>query len=118
MIVGQQVRKIMALDATAALMEMAIDARQLSANKADAMLQRKIAALPDLVVIFDQHHARHLPEDQRIAALWGVQRFYEENPSVKLPARAKAILDALPPRPPTSCELEAASATRPTEGAR
>ena len=36
--------------------------------------------------------------------LWEVQRYYEEY-EVAVPATLQPLLDVLPPRPPTSCEI-------------
>ena len=36
--------------------------------------------------------------------LWEVQRYYEEY-AVEVPEALRPVLDALPPRPPTSCEI-------------
>ncbi|NLV43495.1 MAG: hypothetical protein GXY07_03220 [Candidatus Hydrogenedentes bacterium] len=37
--------------------------------------------------------------------LWQVQRYYEKY-GVEIPEALRPVLDALPPRPPTSCELK------------
>lgn len=105
-VMGYQTRKIMAIYAEAALFGAAIDARQLAAGQSHAVLQRKNDAMPNLALRFEREHARYLPQNQRVAALWEVQRCYSENPSPGLPSEVKAILDGLPARPPTRCELK------------
>ena len=37
--------------------------------------------------------------------LWQVQRYYEAY-GVEIPEELRPVLDALPPRPPTSCEIK------------
>ena len=113
LIMGYQTRRIMATYAEAALAEMADDVRQISGGNTNAVLQRKNDAIPDMVLTFEKFHAGYVPPDERVFALWAVQRYYDSNPSLSLPSEVKAILDALPPRPPTSCELKQIHATQP-----
>lgn len=113
LIMGRQMRWLMAFQAQVAMGEAAMDARQIAAGQSDAVLERKNAAIPYMVLTFEKEHAGYLPQDQRVGALWAVQRHYADNPSLNPPPEVKAILDALPPRPPTSCELNRAAASNP-----
>ena len=103
---GYQTRRVMAIYAEAALLEAATDARQLTAGRSHAVLDRKNAALGNMVLGFEAEHARYLRQDRKVATLWVVQRYYDECPSSSPSPEVKAILDDLPPRPPTSCTLK------------
>jgi len=103
---GYQTRRVMAIYAEAALLEAATDARLLAGGKSQAVLDRKDAAMGNMVLGFAAQHARYLRQDRKVAALWVVQRYYDECPSSGPSPEAKAILDALPPRPPTSCQFK------------
>ena len=45
-------------------------------------------------------------DEARLTAFWYVKRYYEKY-KLSVPAEIKPILDALPPRPLTSCEIKA-----------
>jgi hypothetical protein len=101
---------------TAGLLEMAIDVNQLQQGRADAVLARKRRALPDLVQQYDVVFLRSLPDRQRNEVLWAVSRCYGGS-APEAPPSIKPLLDALPPRPPTSCELKAKAEATKTEEA-
>ncbi|HAU36849.1 MAG TPA: hypothetical protein DCX07_03940 [Phycisphaerales bacterium] len=109
---GVATKKIMALYAQAVLTETAVDARQLRKDRADEVLKRKEVALPEMIRTFEKYHRCDLPAEQGNGALWAVQRYYAENPGISAPSDIKVILDALPPRPLTQCEKEAACTTQ------
>jgi len=89
-----------------ALCEIAIDARQLSQGKAEDVLNRKVSALPLITKSYYNHYYKFMAKDDcRYASLWQVQKYYEVSGDV-VPAEIKPILDSLPKRPPTSCELK------------
>ena len=92
--------------ASVALTEKAIDVRQLQQGHGDSVLERKRTALPGLVQQLESCHRKFLTETQWNSALWAVSRCYEDQESGP-PASIKPVLDALPPRPLTSCELRA-----------
>jgi hypothetical protein len=87
------------------LREMAIDVYQLQSGDADAVLKRKMGALPIITQQFDSAYRKRLPAAESQETLWAVSRCYEA-PGTEVPTSIKPILDALPPRPPTSCELK------------
>jgi hypothetical protein len=99
---------------TVGLLEMAIDVDQLQQGRADAVLTRKRRALPDLVQKYDAMFLRSLPDRQRNEILWAVSRCYGGS-APEAPPSIKPILNALPPRPPTSCELKAKAEATKTE---
>ena len=88
-----------------ALAEMAIDAMQLSQGKAEHVLKRKVMAIPPVTQSYYSHYYKFMPKDNsRYASLWQVQRYYEVSGD-NIPANIKPILDSLPERQMTSCEL-------------
>jgi hypothetical protein len=103
-------KKAMARFQSIGLTEMANDVHQLQQGNVDAVLARKQEALPRLTQRYYATFLRSLPEEQRNGVLWAVSRCYEA-PGREPPALIKPILDALPPRPPTSCELKSLPAT-------
>lgn len=107
---GVQMRRMLSQWTSAALCETAADIWQIRSGQVDTVLERKEDALSRMIVNFQKWHAGFLSEDQRVATLWAAQRCYSDNPSLKMPPEVKAILDALPPRPPTSCDIQRAQA--------
>ena len=88
------------------LCEIAIDARQLSQGKAEDVLKRKVSALPPLTKTYYNYYYKFmLADDSRYASLWQVQKYYEVSGDA-IPAEIKPILDSLPKKPLTSCELK------------
>lgn len=88
------------------LTEIAIDAQQLSQEKVEAVLKRKAKALPPLAQSYHAIHFKFMPDNNsRYNPLWQVQRYYEISGD-EVPVDIKLILDSLPPRPLTSCELK------------
>ena len=87
------------------LTEIAIDVQQLQQGRSDSVLERKRRALPVLVQQLESVHRKFLSETQWNGTLWAVSRCYENQESGP-PASIKHLLDALPPRPLTSCEIK------------
>ena len=100
---GINTRKVMAIYADAQLQEMAVNAHLLRSGKSETLLRHYDDAIPAQVIQLADYHRRFLSHPN--ATLWTVQMYYESNPSVAIPARIQAILDSLPPRPPSSSEL-------------
>jgi hypothetical protein len=101
--------------ASSALTEMAIDVHQLQQGQSDSVLDRKRQALPVLVQQLESIHRKFLSEAQWNSTLWAVSRCYESAESGP-PASIKHLLDALPPRPVSSCEIKKrASEAKKTE---
>lgn len=57
------------------------------------------AALPSYVLALDQDFGGHPGSTE---ALWMVKAYYERN-QITISSEVRQILDALPPKPPTSC---------------
>ena len=88
-----------------ALTEMAIDVHQLQQGHSDSVLERKRRALPIIVQQLESSHRNFLSQKQWNGTLWAVSRCYEDQESGP-PASIKHLLDALPTRPLTSCEIK------------
>ena len=97
--------RVIAFFADNALLGIAIDAHQLQHGHSDSVLERKMRALPVLVQQHESSYRNFLSEKQWNSTLWTVSRCYEDQESGP-PASIKHILDALPPRPLTSCEIK------------
>ena len=87
-----------------ALTGMAIDVHQLQQGRSNSVLERKRRALPALVQQLESCDRKFLSEAQWNSTLWAVSRCYENQESGP-PASIKHLLDALPPRPLTSCDI-------------
>ena len=107
LLLGLKEYSIMSHWASMRLTEVAIDVRELRAGRVDGVLERYDRAIPSLILNFDKFYSKTLSEEQINSTLWGFQRYYSDNPSLEVPAEIKPILDALPPRPLTSCEIKA-----------
>jgi hypothetical protein len=84
-----------------------VDARQIYNGKADETLERKTQAIPVLVQQLNSVHRRYLSESQYYGTLWSVGRFYEAI-ETGIPQSIQPIMQSIPPRPKTSCELRGA----------
>lgn len=111
-LMARQTRWIMAFLAEGQLGEMAMNARQIRIGQSEAVLKRLDEAIPLMALQFEREHSKYVSPDERIGVLWAVQRYYKDSPAMQPPPELKAILDALPPRPLTSCEA-AACKTQP-----
>lgn len=88
------------------LLEIAVDAQQLSQGKADQVLERKVRALPPLAQTYHTAFFKYMPKDNsRYSALWEVQKYYEISGD-EIPAEIKPILESLPERSLRRSELQ------------
>lgn len=109
--------RVISFFASTTLTEIAVDVRQLQQGHSDWVLDRKRRALPVLVQQLESWHLKFLSEAQWNSALWAVSRCYEDQESGP-PVSIKHLLDALPPRPVSSCEIgRRASKEKTTEEA-
>ncbi len=88
----------------AGLLEIAIDAQQLSKGEHEHVLKRKVQAMPGLVNTYKGIFLKYYAEDStaRYSPLWEVQRYYEISGD-KVPGSIVGVLDSLPKRPPKTC---------------
>ena len=101
--------------ASTVLTEIAMDVWQLQQGRGDSVLERKRRALPDLVQQLEACHRKFLSERQWNRTLWAVARCYEDQETGP-PASIKHLLEALPPRPASSCEIERRAAEEKKSG--
>ena len=87
-----------------ALFNMAVDVYDLQQGQCETVLERKKNGLPRLVQQYESDR-KFIPEEQWNGTLWAVARCYEDQEGGP-PASIKHILDALPPRPLTSCDIK------------
>jgi len=89
-----------------ALIDIAVDAQQLSQGKAEEVLKRKVMSIPSITQSYYGHYYKYMPKDNsRYAGLWQVQKYYQISGNT-IPTQIKPILESLPERPLTSCELK------------
>jgi hypothetical protein len=75
-------------------------ASMIRSGREDELVKRIEANIPQCAPVADSFR-----KDARLDSLWCVQRYYEEF-KLDVPAEIRPILNKLPPRPLTSCELE------------
>ena len=76
--------------------------QQLKAGKAETLEKDLEARIPELAIGVP----KLVENPQRLnQILWAVQRFYVEN-QVPVPEQLRPLLESLPPRPPTSCDIK------------
>ena len=83
------------------VMDQANVALHIRAGKQMTLLTNIEAALPSYVLAVDQEF-RGDPNSTN--ALWMVKAYFDRN-EIAIPAGIKGILDALPSKPPTSCQI-------------
>ena len=98
------------------VMDQANVALHIRAGKQMELLTNIEAALPSYVLAVDDGFRGHAGSTN---ALWMVRAYYERN-EIVIPPEIKGILDSLPPKPPTSCQirlraLDKAATTNTTE---
>jgi hypothetical protein len=76
-------------------------AREIYAGKSKELADRIVQSLPQYVIAVNKMYGR---DKKKLPILWLVKRVYKEN-SISIPDEISAILDSLPPKPPSSCEL-------------
>ena len=115
-VIQQTTMKVFENQYFAGVMDQANVALHIRAGKQMALLTNIEASLPSYVLTVDEAFRGHAGST---TALWMVKAYYERN-EIAIPAEIKAILDSLPPKPPTSCQirlraLDNASTTNTTD---
>jgi hypothetical protein len=82
-------------------MDQANVALHIRAGKQMTLLTNIEAALPSYVLAVDEGFRGH---DGSTNALWMVKAYYDRN-EIAIPPEIKGIMDALPDKPPTSCQV-------------
>ncbi len=107
---GRVAHKVLALWDGTAVMEMAVNARDIRLGQTTRMLARLDSALPRAAMDYNRLFKS---SEMYNGVMWSVQRYYEDCPEAKAPADLKAILAELPSRPRTKCESEQPVSTQP-----
>ena len=77
-------------------------ALHIRAGKQMALLTSIETNLPTYVLLVDQSLRGHAGSTN---ALWMVKAYYERS-KIPIPSEIRNILDSLPPKPPTACQLK------------
>ena len=97
------------------MIEIALDAQQLSQSKAEEVLKRKVIYIPSFTQSYYRHFYKFMPKDNsRYAGLWQVQKYYQISGDA-IPTQIKPILESLPESPLTSCEIRRIKDNNSTE---
>jgi len=83
------------------VMDQANVALHIRAGKQLELLTTVEASLPSYVLAVDQEFRGHPTSTN---ALWMVRAYYERN-QIGIPSQIRSILDLLPPKPPTACQI-------------
>lgn len=115
-VVKQTTIKVFETQYLMSVMDQANVALHIRAGKQMTLLTNIEAALPSYVLAVDQEFRGHAGSTN---ALWMVKAYYERN-AIAIPPEIKGIMDSLPSKPPTSCQirlraLDKASTTNATD---
>src|SRR6266404_7497315 len=83
------------------VMDQANVALHIRAGKQMELLTNIEAALPSYVLAVDEGFRGHAGSTN---ALWMVKAYYERN-KIVIPPEISGIMDSLPPKPPTACQI-------------
>ncbi len=100
-LVKQTTVKVFTNQYLVSVMDQANVALHIRAGKQMKLLTNIEAALPSYVLAVNDEFRGHAGSTN---ALWMVRAYYERN-EIVIPPEIKGILDALPPKPPTSCQI-------------
>ncbi len=100
-VVKQTTVKVFANQYLVGVMDQAYVALNIRAGKQMKLLTNIEAALPSYALAVDDGFRGHANSTN---ALWMIKAYYERN-EIAIPPEIKGILDALPPEPPTSCQI-------------
>src|SRR5258708_4035501 len=115
-LVKQTTVKVFANQYLVSVMDQANVALHIRAGKQMTLLTNIEAALPSYVLAVDEGFRGYAGSTN---ALWMVKAYYERN-KIEIPSEIRSIMDSLPPKPPTSCQirlraLDKVSATNTTD---
>ena len=115
-LVKQTTVKVFANQYLVGVMDQANVALHIRAGKQMELLTNIEAALPSYVLAVDEGFRGHADSTN---ALWMVKAYYERN-KIVIPPEINGIMDSLPPKPPTACQirlraLDKASTTNTTD---
>ena len=100
-VVKQTTVKVFATQYLVSAADQANVALHIRAGKQMELVTNIEAALPSYVLTVDEGFKGQPGSTE---ALWMVKAYYERN-QIAIPPEIKGILDSLPPKPPTSCQI-------------
>jgi len=100
-VVKQTTVKVFENQYLVSVMDQANVALHIRAGKQMTLLTNIEAALPSYVLAVDEEFRGHAGSTN---ALWMVKAYYERN-EIAIPPEIKSIMDSLPSKPPTSCQI-------------
>ncbi len=100
-VVKQTTVKVFENQYLVSVMDQANVALHIRAGKQMTLLASIEASLPSYVLAVQQGFRGHPASTD---ALWMVKAYYDRN-EIAIPPEIKGILDTLPPKPPTSCQI-------------
>ena len=100
-VVKQTTVKVFANQYLVGVMDQANVALHIRAGKQMELLTNIEAALPSYVLTVDEGFRGHPGSTN---ALWMVKAYYERN-KIVIPPEIKGIMDSLPAKPPTACQI-------------
>ena len=100
-VVQQTTMKVIANQYIVGVMDQANIALHIRAGQQMTLLTNIEAALPSYVLAVDEGFRGHAGSTN---ALWMVKAYYERN-KIAIPPEIKSIMDSLPSKPPTSCQI-------------
>ena len=100
-LVKQTTVKVFANQYLVGVMDQANVALHIRAGKQMELLTNIEAALPSYVLAVDEGFRGHAGSTN---ALWMVKAYYERN-KIVIPPEISGIMDSLPPKPPTACQI-------------
>jgi len=103
-LVASRYDAVLAQANSASVVAVANDIYLVKHGRMDKLLELKEMALPGLVEQLDRIYRKHLSPGTFNRTMWVVARLYQDGKEIPPPAIAK-VLNDLPPRPPTECEV-------------
>lgn len=100
-VVQQTTMKVFANQYIIGVMDQANVALHIRAGKQMQLLTNINASLPGYVLAVDEGFRGHAGSTN---ALWMVKAYYERS-EIVIPPEIRGILDSLPPKPPTACQI-------------
>lgn len=115
-VVRQKTLNVFAIQYLSGVMDQANVALHIRAGKQTELLANIQAALPGYVLVVQDAFRGYAGSTN---ALWMIKAYYERN-EIVIPQEIKGILNTLPPKPPTACQirlraLDEASTTNTTD---
>lgn len=102
-LVSRQFLGLTAAVSSTAILETAMDGRLLMTGRQEEVLERYDQVMPQFIQRVENFDRKYLSEKEYHSTLWAIQAYDEVREQLQLAPEVQAVLDALPPRPPSSC---------------